>query len=331
MSVRHLLSLADLDQAEILHLVKRGVQMSRGAAAAQPLRGRTVGIYFRKTSTRTRSAFSVGATKLGAGIIAYGPHDLQTNTGETLEDTARVLSGFLDALVLRTAESIGEMRTLADQERMSVVNAMADVEHPTQALADLTTMREHFGRLEGLDVLYLGEGNNTASALALAASRIPGMRLTLLTPEGYGLDPEALALSSDLARRHGATVEESHDPGAFPRGVDVVYTTRWQTTGTSKPDPLWRDRFAPFAVTPALMAAASRPQGTVFMHDLPAVRGEDVASEVLDGPQSIAFRQAENKMYSAMAVLEWCLGGDRPRSGRRAPGVRIAAVRPARV
>lgn len=308
MSTRHLITLADLDPSDLHYLVRRGVRMRNGAAERQPLQRKVVGIYFRKTSTRTRSAFTAGALRLGASTIPYGPHDLQTNTGEGIEDTSRVLSGFLDALVLRTAESLGEMRTFADQERMSVVNAMADVEHPTQALADLTTMQEHFGRLEGLDVLYVGEGNNTAVALALAAGMIRGMRLTLLTPPGYGLPAEVAAQAADLSRRHGGAVEEYHDPDRFPRGVDVVYTARWQTTGSSKPDPLWRDTFEPFSVTSALMAAASKA-GTVFMHDLPAVRGEEVHAEVLDGPQSIAFRQAENKMYSAMAVLEWCMAG----------------------
>jgi ornithine carbamoyltransferase len=244
-------------------------------------------------------------------VVAYGPDDLQTNTGETVEDTARVLGVMLDILVMRTAASLEEMRVFAAQPRLRVVNAMSEGEHPTQAIADLTTMREHFGHLSGLHVLYLGEGNNTAAALALAIARIPGMRLTLLTPEGYGLDPAFAARASALAAEHGAEVQERHTPDP-PRGVDVVYTTRWQTTGTSKPDPDWRRAFLPFAVTRELMASVSRPSGTVFMHDLPAVRGEDVENEVLDGPQSIAWRQAENKLFSAAAVLEWCAGDAPP-------------------
>jgi len=308
MAKRHLLTLARLEPDDLLHLVDRGLEMKRGAGG-RPLDGKSVGIYFRKTSTRTRTSFTVGAARLGATVVTYGPGDLQTNTGETLEDTTRVLSSFLDALVLRTAESLSEMETLAGQSDMAVINAMADVEHPTQAIADLTTMKEQFGRLEGLDVLYLGEGNNTAAALALALGHIPGARLTLLTPEGYGLSPEVLALAREHASRSGAAVEEHHDAGHMPKGVDVVYATRWQTTGTSKPDPDWRSRFEPFRVTTGVMERASR-EGTVFMHDLPAHRGEDVQAEVLDGAQSIAFRQAGNKLFSAMAVLEWCVQGD---------------------
>ncbi|MBB4635069.1 ornithine carbamoyltransferase [Longimicrobium terrae] len=314
MSKRHLVSLGDLSPDEMNYLVDRGVRMRELRGVARTLEGKTVGIWFRKTSTRTRTSFTVGAQKLGADIISYGPTDLQTNTGESIEDTSRVLSGFLDALVVRTAEDQREMTVLAGQDSMSVVNAMADLEHPSQALADLTTMKEHFGRLEGLHVLYMGEGNNSATALALALAKIPGARLTLLTPPGYGMPAELMERARADAAVHGAVIEESHDAADLPREVDVVYTTRWQTTGSSKAHEDWRERFAPFAVTPRIMRDASRADGTtVFMHDLPAVRGEEVEGEVLDGPQSIAFRQAENKLYSAMAVLEWCVAG--PQNG----------------
>jgi ornithine carbamoyltransferase len=307
---RHLVSLADLSPDEMNYLVDRGVRLRELRGVARTLEGKTVGIWFRKTSTRTRTSFTVGAQKLGAGVISYGPADLQTNTGETIEDTSRVLSGFLDLLVVRTAEDQREMEVLAGQDAMSVVNAMADLEHPSQALADLTTMKEHFGRLDGLRVLYLGEGNNSAAALALALAKVPGARLTLLTPPEYGVASSVMERARADAAVHGAVIEEHHDASRIPEEADVVYTTRWQTTGSSKAHEDWRDRFAPFAVTPEVMRRVSRADGgTVFMHDLPAVRGEEVEGEVLDGPQSIAFRQAENKLYSAMAVMEWCVAG----------------------
>ncbi len=305
---RHLLSVADLETDDLYDLMDRGIAMKTRRPGELPLQGRTVGIYFRRTSTRTRTSFTVGAGRLGAQTISYGPNDLQLVTGETVEDTTRVLSRFLDALVLRTAESLDEMRAFAAQQRMAVVNAMADVEHPTQALADLTTMKEHFGRVDGLQVLYLGEGNNTAAALTLALARIPGVRLTLLTPPGYGVVPAVMEAACRFAARSGATIEERHSTADPPRDVNVVYTTRWQTTGTTKPDPEWRSIFAPFSVTAELMERVSQSD-TVFMHDLPAVRAEDVAAEVLDGAQSIAWTQAENKLYSAMAVLDWCISG----------------------
>jgi len=312
MPKRHILSILDLEPAQVLYIVNRALEITRSQdEKRKPLEGKVVGVYFRKTSTRTRSSFMVGAAKLGAIVVAYGPHDLQTNTGESIQDTARVLANYLDVLVIRTAESLSEMKIIANQDHMSVINAMSDNEHPTQALADLMTIKEHFCRLDDINVLYLGEGNNTAAALALAISRIQGMRLTMLTPEGYGLAHDVLDLSHEFARKYNTVFEEHHSVEKLPKNVDVVYTTRWQTTGTSKKDPNWRERFKPFSVTKALMASVSKPSGTVFMHDLPAVREEDVSSDVLDGVQSIAFRQARNKLYSAMAALEWCVLGSR--------------------
>ncbi|MFD8749892.1 ornithine carbamoyltransferase [Kitasatospora sp. NPDC059577] len=302
---RHLISIDDLTDAELYELVRRGAEFAAGKAEdARPLHDRVVGILFRRTSTRTRTAFSAGALRLGGRIIGYGPDDLQENTGETVEDTARVLSGMLDVLVARTSGPEAEMRAMADQRRMAVINAMSAEEHPTQALADLTTLQGHFGRVDGLRVLYAGEGNNTASALTLALSRYPGTELHLRTPPGYGVHPRYVEPATAEAARRGGRVEQRHDMADLPE-VDVVYTTRWQTTGTSKPDPDWRSVFEPFRVDDAVLAASRAP---VFLHDLPAHRGEEVTAEVLDGPRSLAFRQAENKYHSARAVLEWCTG-----------------------
>jgi ornithine carbamoyltransferase len=298
-TARHLLSLNEVGPENLVRLVDRSLEIAARGVAVPPLIGKTVGIYFKRTSTRTRTAFTVAAIKLGATPVAYGPNDLQICTGETIEDTARVLAGFLDALVVRTNESIDEMRAFASQNEMSVINAMSDTEHPTQAIADLVTIKENFGRLQDVSVLYVGEGNNTAAALAFAVALTPGMRLTLLTPSGYGLP-------SDVLERAGSAVEQHHDISRLRDKFDVVYTTRWQTMGAPKPDSDWKEKFKPYSVTPEFMRRFSK-DGTVFMHDLPAVRGDDVTSEVLDGPQSVAFRQARHKLTSAMAVLEWCI------------------------
>ncbi|MET9294046.1 ornithine carbamoyltransferase [Streptomyces sp. NPDC003077] len=301
---RHLISLDDLTDAELYRLVERGAAFSAGTLKGhRPLAGLVTGVYFAKTSTRTRTAFSAGAQRLGSSLVTYGPGDLQINTGETSEDTGRVFSRMLDVLVARTAADPREMRAWARQERMSVINAMSADEHPTQALADLTTLLRHFGRIDGLRVLYVGEGNNTAVALARALSRYPGTELELRTPPGYGLPAGVLDAARRHAERTGAVVREEHTMDGLPGGFDVVYTTRWQTTGTTKPDPDWREIFAPFQVGGGLWESSPK---AVFMHDLPAHRGEEVTAEVLDGPASIAFEQAENKMHSAMAVLEWC-------------------------
>jgi ornithine carbamoyltransferase len=307
MSVRHLLSLSELGSENLSHLVNRSLEIAAGNGnRALPLTSKVVGIYFRGTSTRTRTAFTVGAIRLGASTIAYGPNDLQIVTGETVDDTTRVLSGFLDALVIRTNASIDEMRAMAAQGRMSIINAMSDNEHPTQAIADLTTLKEEFKHLDDIHVLYVGEGNNTAAALAVAVALTPGMQLTLVTPEGYGLPNAALQTAQSLAGKYGSFVEEHHNIDKLPRNVNAVYATRWQTMGVPKADPNWRKIFEPFQVTEKMMAEVSRPSGTVFLHDLPAMRGGDVTDKVLDGPQSRAFRQAEHKLTSAMAVLEWC-------------------------
>jgi ornithine carbamoyltransferase len=310
MTIRHVLSISELGAENLAHLIDRGLALVVGdGGRSQPLSGRVVGIYFRGPSTRTRTSFTVAAFKLGADVIAYGPRDLQLSTGETLRDTARVLSSYLDALVIRTNEPVAEMRALAEPGEMSIINAMSDNEHPTQAVADMVTMKEEFGRLEDLHVLYVGEGNNTAASLALAVAQTPGMRLTLATPEGYGLAEDILTKARDFSARYGGAVEERHGMSDLPRGVDVVYTTRWQTMGETKPDPNWRASFEPYTVTSELMARVSKPARTIFLHDLPAVRGADVTDEVLDGPQSRAFRQARHKLTGAMAVLEWCLAG----------------------
>jgi ornithine carbamoyltransferase len=305
---RHVLSILDLAPEEVLYLCRRALALKNAKSDPQTLRGRTVGVYFRKTSTRTRTGFMVGAGRLGATTVYFGPNELQTNTGETLEDTARTLAGYLDVLVMRTNESVEEMRTFAAHPSMSVVNALSSDEHPTQALTDLTSILEHFGRLEGVSVLYCGEGNKSAAALALAMSRVPGMRLVLATPEGYGVDAEKLATAQSLAAVHGAEIEQTHDIDGVQPGFDVVYTSRWQEMGVSKPDPEWKTHFHPFRVTRALMERVGGP-GAVFMHDLPAVRGEDVDDEVLDGPRSLAWVQAQHKMFSAMSVMEWCGAG----------------------
>lgn len=307
--IRHLISLADLPDPAVRRIVERGAQLARDAAAGTPaaptLAGTVAGTYFSKTSTRTRTAFSSGALRLGASVLGFGPGDLQLNTGESIEDTGQVLARMLETLVVRTAADPAQLRALAAQDRMAVINAMSADEHPTQALADLTTLHLRFGSPDGLRILYVGEGNNSAAALALGLSRYRGTLLELRTPPGYGLDPAILERAAATAAANGSAVRERHDPQDPPIDADVVYTTRWQTTGTNKPDPHWRSVFEPFQVTAALMAAAPK---AVFMHDLPAHRGQEVTAEVLDGPDSIAFDQAENKMYSAMAVLEWCHG-----------------------
>lgn len=301
---RSLISTEDLSDADLRDIVDRGVEHATGRAARSlPLAGDVVGVYFEMTSTRTRTAFSAAALRLGAQIISFGPGDLQINTGETFDDTGRVLARMLDLMVIRTGRPQHDLGAWAAQKNMATVNAMTQEEHPTQALTDLISMQQRFGTIEGLRICYVGEGNNTAAALALALPRFPGVELELRTPPGYGLSAAVRERAEAIAAKGGASFVERHDMEALPQSVDVVYTTRWQTTGTTKNSPRWREDFAPFQVTSRLWDDSPR---AVFMHDLPAHRGEEVTADVLDGPMSIAMDQAENKMHSAMAVLEWC-------------------------
>ncbi|MEV4438842.1 ornithine carbamoyltransferase [Streptomyces sp. NPDC049577] len=300
---RGLFSLSELAAPHIKSLTTRSVELFHDARAHdRPLEGLIVGILFTRTSTRTRTAFTAGAVRLGAATIGYGPGDLQLNTGESIADTGRVLGSMLDALVARTAGPLDELRELSRQGRLPVVNAMAAQEHPSQGVCDLATLALAFGDLGGIRVLYVGEGNNTAVALAHGLATVPGARLTLATPAGYGVPERELRAARHRAGTTGATVEQIHDLAQAPPEADVVYTTRWQTTGTAKPDPDWREAFRPFHVDEALLNRWPRAS---FMHDLPAHRGDEVAGRVLDGPRSLAWTQAAMKLSSAMAVLEW--------------------------
>jgi ornithine carbamoyltransferase len=307
MNNKSFLTVDGLGPEALKYLINRALILDN-LKGKQPgfLDGKFVGVYFRRSSTRTRTAFTLGAVRLGAQVIQYGPNDLQLVTGETAQDTGRVLAQYLDLLVVRTNQALSEMKEFASQGHMSVINAMSENEHPTQAIADLVTIYEVVGRLDPVHVLYIGDGNNTAAALALAISQLPGMRLTVVSPKGYGLSNETLLACSCSAKRYGGAVEQHHRIDNLPKNVDVVYTTRWLTMGDPRPDTSWLDEFAPFRITPAVMARVSKSEETIFMHDLPAVRGSEVVDEVLDGPQSVAFRQAHHKQSSAMAILEWC-------------------------
>lgn len=309
--MNHLISIQDLDGALLDELIQTGQRLAAGDLDfSAALAGRLVGLYFSKPSTRTRTSFFAAVERMGGSSIVYSAPDLQTTTGESLEDTGMVMGLYLDALVMRTNGSFAEMETLAASGGgMAVVNALSKAEHPTQAVADLITMRQEFGDLRGRHVVYVGAWNNTAASLVLAASKLPGVRLTVATPEKFAPDAAQLEAARRNAAESGAAVEVTHDP-ARPRGADVIYTVRWQSMGEEPSDPDWRACFDGFQVTRALFLSLARG-GAIFMHDLPAHRGVEVEAEVIDGPASRVRRQAFNKMISAMCVLERCLRGRR--------------------
>lgn len=310
--MKHLISIDDLDGGLLHELVVTGQRLAAGDIDfSSALTGKSVGLYFSKPSTRTRTSFFAAVERMGGSSILYSAADWQTTTGETPEDTGMVLGLYLDALVLRTNGDSDEMERLAaGSDGMPVINALSKAEHPTQAIADLITIRQQFGELDGKHVLYIGAWNNTAASLVLALSKLPRASVTVATPEAFGPPPAQLDAARRNASESGAFVSVVNDPAETPRPADVVYTTRWQSMGEEPSAANWRESFRGFKVTHALMASVSRP-GAIFLHDLPAHRDSEVEPGVIDGPASRIRQQAFNKMISAMCVLERCLRGRR--------------------
>jgi ornithine carbamoyltransferase len=304
---RSVISIEDLSDDEVLTICTRAQHFAATPrlGASKPLSGCVVGCYFKRTSTRTRTAFSVAALRLGGSVVPYGPHDLQLNTGETFADTGRIFSSMLDVLVARTSDDDRSLQELRAGGRLSVVNAMSASEHPTQALADLSFMLSARGALDHVGLLYIGEGNNSAASLALALSRVPGASAWFLTPPGYGLSAPVVEMATRNAAAHRSTFVEHHAMTELPDHVDFIYTTRWQTTGTEKPDPDWRRVFASFVVDRALV---DRYPHAMVMHDLPAHREQEITASVMDLNRFVGFDQAAYKLYSAMGLLEFLLG-----------------------
>ncbi len=303
---RSLLSIDDLDRSAIerlfalCHDFSANEERFRGALA-----GRSVGLMFNKPSTRTQVSFWRATRYLGADVLSLNENQIQLSTGENHTDTGRILGLFLDAVVMRTNGPLEEMRALSVGP--TVINAMSSCEHPTQALADYTAIHRHFGRVEGIRIAYFGEGNNTVTAMAKLFSHVPGCHLDLYMPRCYSVDPAVAARAAKRFEASGGRLRCLHDlSGPLPK-ADVIYCTRWRTMGVGHPDPDWLSHFLPFKMTPELFAKVAA-EGGVFMHDLPAVREEDVASEVLDGSSSIAWDQAYCKKIGAAAALLFALG-----------------------
>ncbi len=302
---RDLLRLADLSPAEVLAILgeaARWKSLPRGAE--EPLRGRVLGMLFPKPSTRTRLSFQAAVAQMGGQTVVLDPAELQLCRGETLADTARVLSRYLDGILVRTFAQ-EEVEELARHAAVPVVNGLTDRTHPTQALADLLTLREHFGRWRGLRLAYVGDGNNVCHSLLMGAALV-GMDVAVATPPGYEPDPAEVRRAAALAARYGGSVEVGHDPTAAVAGAHAVYTDVWASMGREEEREERRRMFAPYQVNGALLARA-HPEA-VFLHCLPAHRGEEVTAEVLDGPRSLVWEQAENRLHVFKGILSLLLG-----------------------
>ncbi|MDO8615436.1 MAG: ornithine carbamoyltransferase [Dehalococcoidia bacterium] len=300
---RDLISITDLSTPEI-GLVLDTAMAFKDAGRQPLLAGRTLALVFEKPSLRTRVSFHVAMRQLGGDCIYLSPPEVGLGQRETPADVARVLSRYVDCVAARTfaTETVAELARYAD---VPVINALSDSEHPCQALADLLTIREKKGGLRGVTVAFIGDGNNVANSLCLAAA-LSGMHFRIASPGGYEMADPVLRKAEALAAGSGASVELSAGPEEAVAGADVVYTDVWASMGQEREAGARREDFAGYTVDAKLMSRA-RPDA-IFMHDLPAHRGEEVTAEVIDGPQSVVFDQAENRMHAQKAVLALLLG-----------------------
>jgi ornithine carbamoyltransferase len=314
--MKDLLRIADLSPKDLERLIYAGDAVRREPHwHASLLRGDTVVLYFAKPSTRTRLSFASAVTRLGGVPQVVGPAELQLGRGETIEDTARVVSRYARAFVIRTFADDDVVRC-ARAATIPVVNALTDRHHPCQALADLVTLRRYFGRLEGLHLAYVGDGNNVAHSL-LEACALAGVGITVASPPGYEPDTAIVATAERLARGSGSEVMVVNDPCAAVRGVHAVYTDVWVSMGDGEGERAARtEALTPYRVDQALMGLADRD--AVFMHCLPAHRGDEVAADVIDGPRSVVFDQAENRMHTAQVLLEALVLGQLDGAGEHA-------------
>jgi ornithine carbamoyltransferase len=302
-SPRHLKSLLDLEPGDLAAILTRAEEMKRLRGTPEhgrPLEGKSVAILLEKASTRTRVSFEVGIHELGALPVTLIAKDTQLGRGEPLSDTARMFSGYVHAVVYRTFghERIEE---LAADSRIPVINGLSALYHPCQLLADLLTLKQEFGELDGLSVAWVGDGNNMAHSWMLAAG-LTGLDLRLACPEGYQPEPSVLAQAEALGR---GSITITTDPQQACEGVDVVTTDVWASMGQEEEAKKRMQAFAGYEVDDALMARAA--ERAIFLHCLPAHRGEEVAASVIDGERSRVWREAENRLHAQKALLEWLL------------------------
>ncbi|AFY73127.1 ornithine carbamoyltransferase [Synechococcus sp. PCC 7502] len=294
---RDLLSLADLQTSEILELLDLAKQLKSGELRPNFER-KTLGLLFRKASTRTRVSFSVAMHQLGGHVIDLLPSTTQVGRGEPVEDTARVLDRYVDALAIRTfAQS--ELETFAKYCKIPIINALSDREHPCQALADLLTVIENFGGLTGLTLTYFGDGNNMAHSLMLGCALV-GMNVRIASPVGFTPDPEIVAQTKTIANGK-SEVLVTNDPHLAAKGAQVLYTDVWASMGQEQEADDRIPLFQPFQLNSELMALA-HPKAIV-LHCLPAHRGEEITVEVLEGSQSKVWDEAENRLHAQKALL----------------------------
>ncbi len=299
MAVRHFLTLLDLSPDELNGLIQRAIElkaMVRRKEIYEPLKNQTLGMIFEKSSTRTRVSFETGMTQFGGHALFLSPRDTQLGRGEPIEDSARVLSRMVDAVMIRTFDQ-STVETFAEHSRVPVINALTDMYHPCQLLADVQTYVEHRGSIAGKTVAWIGDGNNMCHSYINAARQF-GFKLKVACPEGYDPDQGVLQAAGDC-------VEIVREPKAAAEGADLISTDVWASMGQEEEQAIREKAFAGFMVDDAIMACAN--DDALFMHCLPAHRGEEVSASVIDGKQSVAWDQAENRLHAQKALLEFLL------------------------
>jgi ornithine carbamoyltransferase len=302
--LRSVLSVSDLTRSELDSIIARtGVlkKQIRARKAPATLAKKVVGLLFEKPSTRTRASFEVAAIRLGGDPVYLSAGELQLSRGEPVKDTARILGGYLDVIVGRVY-SHDTLSQLAKYSGRPVINALSDLEHPTQIISDLFTIKEVKGKLGGLTTAFIGDGNNVSNSLLLGGA-LTGMNVTIACPEGYEPDSKVYGLSRSVAKKSGADVEVVRDPKKAVESADVVYTDVWVSMGDEAEKEKRMRAFRGYQVNAALMKAA--PKDAVVMHCLPAHRGLEITDDVLEGKQSVAWQEGENKLYGAAATLEF--------------------------
>jgi ornithine carbamoyltransferase len=304
--VRHFLDIGDHDSGTLRALIEAARVLKsdrRSDRAGRPLAGRTLAMIFDKPSTRTRVSFDVAMRELGGESIFLSAGDMQIGRGETIADTARVLSRYVDGIVIRTHDP-GVLHELADNATVPVINGLTSFSHPCQVMADVLTFEEHRGRIDGKTVAWLGDANNVCTSFIHAAGRF-AFRLNVASPNELALKPAVI----DWALKNRVSLMATRDPAMAAAGADLVVTDTWVSMGDGERDRR-HNLLRRYQVNSQIMAMA-KPDA-LFMHCLPAHRGEEVTSDVIDGPQSVVFDEAENRLHAQKAILAWCLtGGDR--------------------
>jgi ornithine carbamoyltransferase len=302
---RNLLSLDDLSPEELEALLDSADEMKeKPESFSSELAGRQVALIFEKPSTRTRVSFEAAVSGLGGHAIVLRGDELQLGRGETIEDTGRVLARYVDAIAVRTFGQ-DRLERLADAASVPVINMLSDFSHPCQGLADLQTVREKKGSLKGVSLAYIGDGNNVAHSLMFGGAKC-GMDVRIATPEGHAPDPHVVDRSSEVAAQNGGRITATAVVAEAATGADVLYTDVWASMGQESESDKRKEIFARYRVDKDVVDMAN--DDVIVMHCLPAHRGEEISADVMDGPRSVVWDQAENRLHTQKALLAWLLG-----------------------